>query len=107
MKIHFKENVNFAGIPAYRFETGNDFLNEIGPEYGNECYCIDKIEKIPHKSNGCLYKGAIDLSSCQGKFGCKNFFFFPIFKRDMQMKLVHLNKSSYQLSVNVSASKLL
>lgn len=68
VRIYFKEKVRFAGISAYHFETGDDFLKNVGPKYGNECYCIDKISSIPSRPNGCLHKGAIDLSNCQGKF---------------------------------------
>lgn len=67
VKIYYKEEVTFEGIPAYRFETRDDFLRDIGPEYGNECFCLDRIEHIPSRPNGCLYRGALDLSSCQGK----------------------------------------
>lgn len=66
-KVYFKEKIRFAGIQAYHFETGSDFLENIGPEFGDGCFCIDKIPNIPVQSNGCLYKGAMDLSTCQGK----------------------------------------
>lgn len=68
VRIYYKEKVNFNGISAYRFETRNDFLHDVGPEYGNECFCIDKIPNVPSRPNGCLYSGAIDLSNCQGEF---------------------------------------
>lgn len=68
VRIQYKKNVVYEGIPAYRYETGDDFLRDIGPEYGNECYCMDRIEHIPSRPNGCLYRGAMDLSACQGKF---------------------------------------
>ncbi|XP_049292374.1 sensory neuron membrane protein 2 isoform X2 [Anopheles funestus] len=55
---------SYEGIPALRYEIDGNFLHEIGPEYGNECYCVNKIPKSIVKSNGCLYKGALDLSNC-------------------------------------------
>ncbi|XP_021695540.1 sensory neuron membrane protein 2 isoform X1 [Aedes aegypti] len=55
---------SYEGIPALRFETDSHFLNEIGPEYGNDCYCVNRIPKAIVKNNGCLYKGALDLSTC-------------------------------------------
>ncbi|XP_065087461.1 sensory neuron membrane protein 2 isoform X2 [Ochlerotatus camptorhynchus] len=55
---------SYEGIPALRFETDKNFLNEIGPEYGNDCYCVNRIPKAIVKDNGCLYKGALDLSTC-------------------------------------------
>lgn len=58
---------SYEGIPALRFETDKNFLNEIGPEYGNDCYCVNRIPKAIVKDNGCLYKGALDLSTCFGK----------------------------------------
>lgn len=67
MKIHYKGKVNFVGIPAYHFETSDDFIRNVGPEYGNECFCIDRISNVPSRPNGCLYSGAIDLTTCQGK----------------------------------------
>lgn len=66
-RIYYKGNVNYNGIPALRFQTDDSFLNEIGPEYGTECFCTATIENIPSRPNGCLYKGALDLTSCQGK----------------------------------------
>lgn len=58
--------MRFKGIPAYRFETSDDFLYNIDAEHGNECFCIDKIANLTSRSNGCLHRGAIDLSNCQG-----------------------------------------
>lgn len=68
VRIYYKEKVSFNGISAYRFETRNDFLRHVGPEYGNECFCINKISNVSSRPNGCLYNGAIDLSNCQGEF---------------------------------------
>lgn len=66
-RVYFKKKVRFSGIEAYHFETESDFLEKIGPEFGDGCFCIDRIPNIPVQPNGCLYKGAMDLSTCQGK----------------------------------------
>ncbi|XP_055324872.1 sensory neuron membrane protein 2 [Sitodiplosis mosellana] len=66
VKIYYAGKIRYAGIPGYHFESGSDFLESIGPEFGNECFCIDRIVNVPVRSNGCLYKGALDLSTCQG-----------------------------------------
>lgn len=68
VRIHYDKKVTFQGIKAYRFMTGQDFLNEIGPEYGTECFCTTLIEKAPAHPNGCLFKGAMDLTPCLGIF---------------------------------------
>uniref|UniRef100_A0A182S8A7 Sensory neuron membrane protein 2 n=1 Tax=Anopheles maculatus TaxID=74869 RepID=A0A182S8A7_9DIPT len=69
---------SYEGIPALRYEIDGNFLHEIGPEYGNECYCVNKIPKSIVKSNGCLYKGALDLSNCFGKLNSGYFFTFVV-----------------------------
>lgn len=66
VRIYYKEDVTFNGIPAVRFQTGDSFLNEIGPEYGTECFCTPTLDNVPSHPNGCLYKGALDLTACQG-----------------------------------------
>ncbi|XP_055531057.1 sensory neuron membrane protein 2 isoform X1 [Wyeomyia smithii] len=62
--IRYVEPSSYEGIPALRYITDSNFMNEIGPEYGNDCYCVNRIPKALVKSNGCLYKGALDLSTC-------------------------------------------
>lgn len=80
MRIFFTQEVEYNGIPAYRFQVGDDFLRDVGPEYGNECFCLDRIEHVPTQPNGCLHKGAMDLSACQGLYITK-FVFLPKKKR--------------------------
>lgn len=65
-RLHYEKKVVFRGITAYRFATGPDFLNEIGPEHGTECFCTKNILNVPSRSDGCLLKGAMDLTPCQG-----------------------------------------
>ncbi|XP_053689569.1 sensory neuron membrane protein 2 isoform X2 [Sabethes cyaneus] len=62
--IKYVEPSSYEGIPSLRYITDTNFLNEIGPEYGNDCYCVNRIPKALVKSNGCLFKGALDLSTC-------------------------------------------
>lgn len=66
-RMIFKRQSEFKGIPSHRYEIAGDFLNEIGPEYSTDCFCVNKIPHSIVKPNGCLYKGALDLSLCVGK----------------------------------------
>lgn len=67
VRVYYKEKVTYEGIPAFRFQTRDDFIQNIGSEYGNSCFCVDRISNVPGRPNGCLYKGALDLTTCQGK----------------------------------------
>lgn len=87
VKIDFKGKVEYAGIPAYHFETTDDFLRNIGPEFGNECFCVDRIPSVPNRPNGCLHRGAVDLSNCQGK--C-NVHLLCIFLLGRPLEKIHL-----------------
>lgn len=64
VEIHYKRETTYEGIAGYTYEAGLDFLNQIGPEFNNECYCINKNQFAIKQDNGCLYPGALDLSSC-------------------------------------------
>jgi len=68
VQLFFQNETEYKGIPGYRYETRDNFLNDIGPCHGNECFCIDKISGALKEDNGCLYSGAIDLTECLGKF---------------------------------------
>lgn len=65
--MYYEKETVYKGIRALRYVTGDSFLNEIGPEHNTQCYCTDSMTKIPKHDNGCLYKGALDLTACQGK----------------------------------------
>lgn len=65
-RIYFKEKSDYRGIPTFRFNTREDFVNRIGPEYGTECFCSGNVTNVPSHANGCLLKGAMDLTLCQG-----------------------------------------
>lgn len=58
----YSNKETYEGIPGLRFLTTDSMLNEI-----DECYCIDDIDHIIKKDNGCLYRGAMDLSHCLGE----------------------------------------
>uniref|UniRef100_A0A1Q3FQQ9 Sensory neuron membrane protein 2 n=1 Tax=Culex tarsalis TaxID=7177 RepID=A0A1Q3FQQ9_CULTA len=62
--IKYVGSSSYEGIPAARYVTDDNFLNKIGPEYNNDCYCVNRIPKAIVKANGCLYEGALDLSTC-------------------------------------------
>lgn len=75
--------MTYKGINAYRFVTSDDFLSKIGPQFGNECFCTTTIEKVPAHPSGCLYGGALDLTSC---LGIQNFIYFVIFSFKTRMR---------------------
>lgn len=80
VRLYYNRKTNYKGIPAYHFTVRDSFLNEIDPRYGTECFCIDKIANIPSRPNGCLYKGALDLSTCYGMYNLSaDLFFFVSF----------------------------
>uniref|UniRef100_A0A8D8NYF0 Sensory neuron membrane protein 2 n=4 Tax=Culex pipiens TaxID=7175 RepID=A0A8D8NYF0_CULPI len=62
--IKYVGSSSYEGIPAARYVTDDNFLNKIGPEHNNDCYCVNRIPKAIVKANGCLYEGALDLSTC-------------------------------------------
>lgn len=68
VRIYYQQKTAYNGIPALRFVTRDDFLNQIGPKYGKDCFCTNIVQKIPIKADGCLYSGAMDLSPCLGNW---------------------------------------
>jgi hypothetical protein len=68
VEIHYEKQITYEGIPGLRYVTNDNFLNEIGPEFGTECFCTNRIPKAIAKPNGCLYRGALDLTSCIGEY---------------------------------------
>lgn len=67
VQLFYDDKSNYQGIPGYRYKTGRNFLNEIGSQYKTECYCINRIYEGIVKPDGCLYEGAMDLTTCLGK----------------------------------------
>lgn len=70
LQIFYKKELYYRGIRALRFVTGKSFLEEIDPKYNSQCFCTDTLAKVPKKANGCLFKGALDLTACHGKNHC-------------------------------------
>lgn len=64
VELFYQGDVVYKGIPGYRYSIGDNFLNDIGPEYSNGCFCVDKLTNVIKRKNGCLYSGAMDLSTC-------------------------------------------
>ena len=73
VQLFYQDQTEYKGIPGYRYETRENFLTDIGPCYGNECFCIDKISGALKEDNGCLYSGALDLTECLGLKKIKRF----------------------------------
>lgn len=63
--LHFDKEQEYEGINGYKFSVRGSFLTEIGPDHSNECFCVNKQPKAIVQSNGCLYRGALDLFNCQ------------------------------------------
>ncbi|XP_055909082.1 sensory neuron membrane protein 2 isoform X1 [Eupeodes corollae] len=64
VELFYQGDVAYKGIPGFRYSIGDNFLNDIGPEYSNECFCVDKLTNVIKRKNGCLYSGAMDLTTC-------------------------------------------
>lgn len=64
VQLFYEKEVKYKGIPGYRYITKDNFLNEIGQCYGNDCFCVDKISGALKEDDGCLYSGALDLTEC-------------------------------------------
>lgn len=68
VQLFFQSEIQYHGIPGYRYSIGENFINDIGPEYNNDCFCVDKLTNVIKRRNGCLYTGALDLTTCLGEF---------------------------------------
>nr|QGW45473.1 sensory neuron membrane protein 2 [Bradysia odoriphaga] len=66
VQLYYRKTITYQKIIGYRFETGDDFLKKIGSKYSTKCFCITRLEQVPKYDDGCLYKGALDLSLCHG-----------------------------------------
>ncbi|CAO1333390.1 unnamed protein product [Diamesa hyperborea] len=64
VQLFYDGETKFNGIPGYHYVTKQNFLNEIGPEYATDCFCVDKIKGALGREDGCLYSGALDLTDC-------------------------------------------
>lgn len=66
-EVFFTETVTYKGITGYRYEISDNFLSNIGPEYGNECFCTGTGATNEAEEDNCLLRGALNLYTCQGK----------------------------------------
>ncbi|XP_017053105.1 sensory neuron membrane protein 2 isoform X1 [Drosophila ficusphila] len=64
VELFYQTDIQYQGIPGYRYSIGENFINDIGPEHDNECFCVDKLANVIKRKNGCLYAGALDLTTC-------------------------------------------
>ncbi|XP_052846716.1 sensory neuron membrane protein 2 isoform X1 [Drosophila gunungcola] len=64
VQLFYQADIQYQGIPGYRYSIGENFINDIGPEHDNECFCVDKLANVIKRKNGCLYAGALDLTTC-------------------------------------------
>ena len=62
VQLFYDKKTSYNGIPAYRYSTGENFLNDIP-----NCFCVNKIKDALVEDDGCLYPGALDLSECLGE----------------------------------------
>ncbi|KAL5282467.1 CD36 family protein [Megaselia abdita] len=66
IEMIYEKDVKYEGISALRYRIGDNFVNNIGPEFQNDCFCSSKLLNIMKRKNGCLYPGALDLTLCLG-----------------------------------------
>ncbi|XP_067646318.1 sensory neuron membrane protein 2 isoform X2 [Eurosta solidaginis] len=64
VQLFYQNDIQYEGIPGFRYSIGENFINDIGPEHDNECFCVDKLANVIKRKNGCLYAGALDLTTC-------------------------------------------
>ncbi|XP_017843953.1 sensory neuron membrane protein 2 isoform X2 [Drosophila busckii] len=64
VQLFYQSDIQYQGIPGFRYSIGENFINDIGPEHDNECFCTDKLSNVIKRKNGCLYAGALDLTTC-------------------------------------------
>lgn len=66
--VYYDKEIEYKGIDGFRYTTRGSFLSEIGPDHGNQCFCVDQLtDIIQNEDTGCLLKGALDLTSCLSK----------------------------------------
>lgn len=65
MTLQYLEDTSFKGISGYRFAPGPEVMASPVENGNNYCFCPQVASGLT-KENGCLRKGAMDLSGCQG-----------------------------------------
>lgn len=61
-ELQYHSETTYEGIPGLRYQIASSFLTEM-----DECFCSDSILGSIKQENGCLFKGAMDLSPCMGE----------------------------------------
>lgn len=63
--VHYDGTMEYKTREGYRFTPRDDFLINVGPEYGNGCFCVNNTGHGDFlQASGCLYSGALDLTKC-------------------------------------------
>lgn len=66
MSLEYVEDTEYRGISGYRFSPSWDVMASPDENGNNYCFC-PQVAKGLTKENGCLRRGAMDLSGCQGE----------------------------------------
>ncbi|GAB0090239.1 uncharacterized protein DMENIID0001_049410 [Sergentomyia squamirostris] len=64
VQLEYDGEGEYEGIRGFKYAASPYFLDQIGPEYNNSCFCVNQIPGGIVQENGCLYPGAFDLSPC-------------------------------------------
>lgn len=67
-EMQFDSEDSYENIPAFKFVAADNFLKN-----QDKCFCMDGITGALTQEDGCLFSGALDLSSCLGKKYFENF----------------------------------
>lgn len=65
MALKYVQDTSFQGIDGYRFAPNWEVMASPEQNGNNYCFCPQSASGLT-KNNGCLRKGAMDLSGCQG-----------------------------------------
>lgn len=65
MSLKYVEDTEYRGIRGYRFSPGPEVMASAAENGDNYCFCPQAARGLT-KENGCLRRGALDLSGCQG-----------------------------------------
>lgn len=65
MTLKYLQDSSYRGIPGYRFSPTSEVMASAAENGNNYCFC-PQVARGLTKENGCLKRGALDLSGCQG-----------------------------------------
>lgn len=54
---------SFNGIDSFRYSPRDNFVNT-----PDKCFCVNATLNALVEDDGCLFRGAIDLTQCLGEF---------------------------------------